>query len=61
MLSFKVSVPFVSDADCKPSYAEDFVAESMLCAGEEGKDSCSADSGGPLMCPGKSLNSNAFL
>jgi len=48
----KVDVPIVSDADCRGSYGENDIADSMICAGFEqgGKDSCQGDSGGPFMC-----------
>ena len=26
------------------------IADSMICAGEQGKDGCQGDSGGPMMC-----------
>jgi len=46
-----VTVPFVSDKDCRGAYSEDEVADSMICAGLDagGKDSCQGDSGGPLI------------
>ena len=40
----KVDVPFVSDQTCKLEYPFS-IAESMICAGERGKDSCQGDSG----------------
>jgi len=45
----KVDVPFVSDQTCKLEYPFS-IAESMICAGERGKDSCQGDSGGPMIC-----------
>ncbi|KAA0196082.1 hypothetical protein HAZT_HAZT010158 [Hyalella azteca] len=49
----KVTVPIVSDEDCKKDYGElALVKDSMMCAGEEGKDSCQGDSGGPMTCDG---------
>lgn len=47
----KVDVPVVADATCAESYADQFDAASMVCAGlpEGGKDSCQGDSGGPLV------------
>jgi secreted trypsin-like serine protease len=51
----EVQVPIVPDADCDQAYANgvtgDFEAETMVCAGEAGKDTCQGDSGGPLMVP----------
>merc|ERR1712002_120541 len=45
----KVDVPVVADSTCKIEYPFS-IAESMLCAGEHGKDSCQGDSGGPMIC-----------
>jgi trypsin len=47
-----VDVPVVSDDTCKGAYGEDAVFDSMICAGEKGKDSCQGDSGGPMTCDG---------
>merc|ERR1712055_817493 len=48
----KVTVPVVSDEDCRSSYGQSAIADSMICAGldQGGKDSCQGDSGGPFMC-----------
>ena len=46
----QVEVPIVSDDQCRLSYPDDMVGDSMICAGEAGKDSCQGDSGGPLTC-----------
>ncbi|XP_047472986.1 trypsin-1-like [Penaeus chinensis] len=48
----KVSVPIVSDAECRDAYGQNDIDDSMICAGvpEGGKDSCQGDSGGPLAC-----------
>ncbi|XP_071545671.1 trypsin-1-like [Panulirus ornatus] len=48
----KVSVPIVTDEECRNAYGESAIEDSMLCAGfpEGGKDSCQGDSGGPFAC-----------
>ncbi|XP_042228076.1 trypsin-1-like [Homarus americanus] len=48
----KVTLPIVSDEECRAVYGEDTVQDNMLCAGvkEGGKDACAADAGGPLAC-----------
>merc|ERR1711872_1174603 len=40
------------DDDCRDSYGQSEIADSMICAGLDagGKDSCQGDSGGPFMC-----------
>ena len=56
-----VKVPTITNSDCKKSYGNDSITESMICAGypgDGGKDSCSGDSGGPLVC---NENGNAVL
>ncbi|XP_055302911.1 trypsin-4 [Sitodiplosis mosellana] len=48
----KVSVPIWSNAVCRQKYggaAPGGIIESMICAGKDSRDSCSGDSGGPLM------------
>lgn len=41
-----VSVPVFSREGCRGSYRTGVVTDRMLCAGEEGKDTCFGDSGG---------------
>ena len=49
----KVDVPLVSDKECRQAYGDTNILDSMMCAGEEGKDSCLGDIGGPMACDGK--------
>jgi secreted trypsin-like serine protease len=44
----KVTIPFVDWNTCNTNY-ENALTDNMLCAGEEGKDSCQGDSGGGLL------------
>lgn len=46
----KVDVPILTDAACIASgVGNQIEPETMVCAGETGKDSCDGDSGGPLL------------
>lgn len=48
----KISIPIWSNAQCRSKYgphAPGGIADHMLCAGQESRDSCNGDSGGPLM------------
>ena len=47
----QVTVPVVSDADCRSAYGQSDIADSMICAGldQGGKDSCQGDSGGTFL------------
>ncbi|CAG0888903.1 unnamed protein product [Darwinula stevensoni] len=54
----EVEVPLVNLASCSTAYSQmagavvkipDGIKDSMLCAGEKGKDSCQGDSGGALL------------
>ncbi|XP_065204934.1 proclotting enzyme-like [Planococcus citri] len=48
----EVSIPIWTNQECKTKYAgaaPGGIVETFLCAGKASKDSCSGDSGGPLM------------
>jgi len=45
-----VEVTLKEDSVCRAVYGEEAVVDSMLCAGDTGKDACQGDSGGPLVC-----------
>lgn len=47
-----VDVPVVTDDECREAYGDSSILDSMICAGEAGKDSCQGDSGGPMVCEG---------
>uniref|UniRef100_A0A3B4EF15 trypsin n=1 Tax=Pygocentrus nattereri TaxID=42514 RepID=A0A3B4EF15_PYGNA len=48
-----LDVPILSDSTCTSCYPGE-ITSNMFCAGflAGGKDSCQADSGGPIMCDG---------
>ena len=45
---YEVSVKTMTNYDCQTmsNYDEEMITETMICAGEDGKDSCWGDSGG---------------
>ena len=45
----KVNVTVTDNAACNSSYGGK-ITDNMICASDANKDSCSGDSGGPLMC-----------
>jgi len=48
----EVTIPVWSNTECRLKYgaaAPGGIVESFLCAGQASRDSCSGDSGGPLM------------
>merc|ERR1712123_541667 len=45
-----VEVTLKEDSVCRSVYGDEAVVDSMLCAGDTGKDACQGDSGGPLVC-----------
>jgi secreted trypsin-like serine protease len=50
----EVGLPIASDADCQAVYGPDLEPTTELCAGfrtPSGKDTCTGDSGGPLLVP----------
>ncbi|KAJ8976744.1 hypothetical protein NQ317_004296 [Molorchus minor] len=48
----EVSLPIISQADCRAAYSVSSITDRMFCAGlleEGGKDACHGDSGGPVV------------
>jgi len=45
-----VKMPVVAADVCENAYGTGSVDSGMLCAGEDGKDACQGDAGGPLIC-----------
>lgn len=58
----QTTVDYVPNDQCKRLYNnQESITAGMLCAYEEGKDSCSGDSGGPLFRKGSGPGSDALV
>lgn len=47
-----VTVPLITTATCQSNYYGSAISARMICAGAAGKDTCTGDSGGPLIVNG---------
>ena len=45
----RAEVPVLDDAICSQVHGADYVPDTSVCAGGEGRDACEGDSGGPLV------------
>lgn len=52
---YKASVPIVSRSTCQGQHGSGKVTDNMFCAGEGGQDTCTGDSGGPV------IDANGYL
>ena len=46
----KATVSIISDEECRTSYGDTDVLDSMICAGSGETNHCQGDTGGPLVC-----------
>ena len=44
----EATVRTMTNEQCRESYGESKISSAMMCAADDGRDSCSGDSGGPL-------------
>lgn len=56
----QVQVPLVDSQICQAIWTSDPVTDRMLCAGVIGRDSCSGDSGGPIMYRGLQIGISSW-
>ena len=45
----EVNVTVIDNTECNEAYANEAITNSMICARDEGKDSCQGDSGGKVI------------
>uniref|UniRef100_A0A182QTG1 Peptidase S1 domain-containing protein n=1 Tax=Anopheles farauti TaxID=69004 RepID=A0A182QTG1_9DIPT len=48
-----VNIPVVAQATCSSQWGTGRITAAMVCAGQQGRDSCNGDSGGPLVTSGQ--------